>query len=143
MEILRTVKLSLDVVLGERLHVHALPADVVTAYRGFPDLQLAEELGVHHARFRRYGDHPGLGKRLSDDAGAEDGLGWWIDYLCRLMANFPQMSRDYVLYELAGCEGWAFYAGSVESDAWRDSERKSKGYIRQEIERRLKKKLKR
>ena len=59
------------------------------------------------------------------------------------MANFPQMSRDYVLYELAGCEGWAFYAWSVESDAWRDSERKSKGYIRQEIERRLKKKLKR
>jgi len=47
-----------------------------------------------------------------------------------------------VLYRLAVCEGWAWYNWSVETDAWRATERKSKGYVRQEIERLLKPKQK-
>jgi hypothetical protein len=48
------------------------------------------------------------------------------------------LGRREVLYELACCEGWAWYAWAVENDAWRESERLSAGYVRQEIEARLK-----
>lgn len=45
-------------------------------------------------------------------------------------------TEDYVLFELSGARGWAYYAAAIEINPWLSAERASDGYIAQEIRRR-------
>lgn len=45
-----------------------------------------------------------------------EGDGWLLDYVCTLWRAFPQMSMDFVWYELPMMEGWAYFRWALRND---------------------------
>ena len=39
-----------------------------------------------------------------------------VDYVCRLVKNYPQYTLDYILYELPMLRGWALYSWSYANE---------------------------
>jgi hypothetical protein len=63
---------------------------------------------------------------------AEDGPGWLLIYVCRLLRMYPSFTREMVWFELPMEEGWAYYSAGLEIDPWMQfcgAKRKGKGYI--------------
>ena len=63
-------------------------------------------------------------------------MGWWWDYVTRLVKTYPSFTRDFVMDELCMAEGWAWYAAAMELDGWLSFcgiQRVSDGYIRQQV----------
>jgi hypothetical protein len=63
---------------------------------------------------------------------AADGLGWWLAYLCQLTKTYG-WSPKYVLFDLPGKQGWAFYSWAIEHDSNYAVRRTSPGYVAQEV----------
>lgn len=77
-------------------------------------------------------------ERVNRPRAPQDGLGWLVDYLCRLVSFYPSFTRRFVLDELPMIEGWAWYAFAMENNAMNQLggiEKTSPGYVRQEKER--------
>ena len=69
---------------------------------------------------------------------AADGLGWWLGYLCQLAKTYG-WAEKYILFDLPGKRGWAYYSWAIEHDPDYQVERTGSGYIAQEVESRLQK----
>ena len=69
------------------------------------------------------------------------GLGWWLDYVCRLIHFYPSFTLSFVLDELAMDEGWAYYVHAVENGnaailgAAFGAKMEGPNYIAQEVDR--------
>jgi hypothetical protein len=54
--------------------------------------------------------------------------------MCRLVKTYG-FAREWVLYDLPSCEGWAWYSWAWENLEWGGVERASLGYVGAEAER--------
>lgn len=66
-----------------------------------------------------------------------DGLGWYLEYVGRLLKYYPGFSLDYINYELSMDMGWALLNWGLENDAWLQfagMKRSGKGYIGLEVD---------
>ena len=55
-----------------------------------------------------------------------------------MLRAFPQFTRAYVMDELPMLEGWALWSWAIENDTGLVLKRKCRGYVGQEIDRRMK-----
>ena len=72
----------------------------------------------------------GLADRLPQIV--DDGPGWLLVYVHRLLNKYPSFTVDFVWFELPMEEGWAYYSVALELDPWLQfsgAKRKGKGYI--------------
>lgn len=64
--------------------------------------------------------------------GAEDGLGWWLIYVAGLAKHLPW---EQVMFHLPVAQGRALLNAWKETDPWLNVDRRTPGYLRQEIDR--------
>lgn len=65
-------------------------------------------------------------------SGLDDGPGWLLVYVHRLLNKYPSFTADYVWLELPMEEGWAYFSVAMELDPWmqfKGEKRAGKGYI--------------
>lgn len=70
-------------------------------------------------------------------AASLDGVGWWWEYITRLVKSYPAFTRQFVLDELPMIEGWLWYAQAITMDGWLSFNGVrivSDGYIKQQTE---------
>jgi hypothetical protein len=77
-----------------------------------------------------------LAQSVNKQRAAQDGLGWWIDYVCRLVKCYPSFTKRYVTNRLPMVEGWAWYAFAFIDDPISRFEqvKPTNGFIKQESE---------
>lgn len=64
-------------------------------------------------------------------------MGWYLEYVGRLLRGYPQFSLEYVENELPMSFGWALVNFYLENDGWMQFcgiKRIGNGYIQQEVE---------
>ena len=66
--------------------------------------------------------------------GSKDGFGWWLNYVGRLAYHY-HWPLEFIYHDLPMAHGFAYSAFAIESDGLHVSERVSKGYIAQEVDR--------
>lgn len=67
-----------------------------------------------------------------------DGLGWLMDYVCRLWKTFPSLTREAIFWELPMVQGWAYFGWAIENDGWMAFSgltRQGSGYVGEEVKR--------
>jgi len=78
----------------------------------------------------------GLMQRVNKQRAPEDGLGWLLDYVCRLMSAYPSFTEEFVWDKLEMSRGWAYYAWAHQNEAQRYfvGWKMLNGYVRAESE---------
>lgn len=55
--------------------------------------------------------------RVNKPKAPDEGLGFLLDYVCRLARSFPSFTLDFIWDELPMNQGWAYVAWATENDA--------------------------
>ena len=76
-------------------------------------------------------------RQINRPKAPDEGLGWLLEYVCRLLKTYPSFNREFVWDELPMIEGWAYFSWAYENDAMNQLggvSRTSPSYIKQESE---------
>ena len=77
-----------------------------------------------------------LVQRVNANRAPEDGIGWLLDYVCRLLKTYHSFTLEFVWDELAMDEGWCYWNFAYQDDPMHkfSGVKAAKNYMRQEVD---------